>query len=914
MNCVWPLILPLLLLTTTHAQTPAPLPRAKLPLLSDALADAKPAPDGVALAVGATWTRLRPGAALPDADAPLDRVAEAFGRTTRRFGAVTALASPTMSVINTAPASPDIFADLSPGDAFKFLAASLNEAQWRALTGERGLGLADLTSDDQRTLFASLFPKRLFIQPKPVPGKEIGPNDGRDVTADLPQARLRFGQRMDINVPTQDNSSVALNDWYEPNGPAWVLNSDAPSAPNAAFGVPVRAEVANVPKDSQLDMVGGEFQRPISLAGLKTVGDLTARIGKVAQTEIYCDKRLEDFPISMVGAAPTAGAGDLLRALAFCLTGTYRRVGPAFVLTEDIVGAGTRQQIWAEFAEDVRLMREGPLRQATATLGTLHSPHDLSWFGDALAYGPNQHTNSDPQFPRAEMTFDQLTPAQQKAVQGLAAQFEANPERNVGGGDPLKIDVHGKIRLEARPSVQLFLPSLDTPIDMQELSRTLFEIGQIFEPSETAEQAMVSRYLARQKERDAQREATEGPKLAALLASIPRRAVLAHPRTVEEVDTLVASMRRTGLNELWLDVFSDGGAHIPVGRDGRPLLSTDKKPADILSEALAVTQRAKIRVFPVLSLLAWSATAPDADLDLTLLGEDALQTDARLAKRYAFIVDQVRRLGVEPPQMGFQSERVSPFSPHVRDTLATLIQSLAARPGVAGLVWQDTVSPGYDIPTGERHDTLGDVAYRSPLGYTEVARLAFLRREHVDPIDIAPPLSGTEGAASELFSGSSDEALFPHWNQFRAKADTDLLQRLYAAAMFVQKTPILIRQRRDVDEDSTGTSLWFGSWDDPKQPLPAFHHAGEDVAEGQPWPEQQPAVTQAKAQSRAALIRLAPHGPPTRGWLSEQLEPVVGEPWDGFVLDLTRQRFFGVPEGPSASDADPLRSLAAPGL
>ncbi len=69
----------------------------------------------------------------------------------------------------------------------------------------------------------------------------------------------------------------------------------------------------------------------------------------------------------------------------------------------------------------------------------------------------------------------------------------------------------------------------------------------------------------------------------------------------------------------------------------------------------------------------------------------------------------------------------------VRQTLTTLVQRLAATPGVTALVLRETVSSGCDRAAGSRYGAQGD-----PLGYTPLLRLAFLRKNHVDPLDLEP--------------------------------------------------------------------------------------------------------------------------------------------------------------------------------
>jgi hypothetical protein len=765
-------------------------------------------------------------------------------------------------------------------------------------------------------MFAALFPKQMSVQPRNFPGQVIEPDSALDLTSDLPLARLRFGQRMSLMVPLTDHSYLGLSDFYKPNGPPEYTASSDPTTEDVStkFGVPIRGEVPNVLKTTPLDWNTKPLQIPIPLAGIKTVEGLVQRIGHQSHLEFYADARWEKTPVTLSGAAPTATGRDLLQALALCLTGTYRPVGPAFVLTADQVGDGTREQIWDEFAEQVGQAGADQINQAAQQLGTAHSPRELSWYGDSLAYSPEQLQKTDPDFPRLEdLPFAQLTPAQQTAIRGLAAQM-VNDTIPGQGGKALQVDLAGKFSLEARPQVQVIVPSLASPITMYDLSRNLYVMGNIFDPSKEDHMAQLHQILAKQ---NAPSPAVSIPDLTTRLAAVPRRAVLAYPHTAADVDALVTSMKTIGLNQLWLVVFSTGASSVP----GTPLASTAPMPPgtnDILTEALAATKGTDIQVFPVLNLLSWGQATPTKDRDRTLRGEDTLQDDVRLEKRDSYILGQIKSeadMGAAfySPLQEFRSVRVSPFAADVQQSLAALIKTLAARSGVAGLIWQDTVSPGYDVPIGEPHDRIGD-QYRTPLGYTETARLAFLRLAHVDPLDISRTWYGGSDPNVSLFGNDGqNQTLRLQWNRFRANADVHFLQTLYQSAQAtpVGKPLILIRQRRDYDSDSPRTLLWFGSWDSPRQPLPAFHRAGEDMQHGEAWPEQQDALTQAKAQSQVALIRLAPRTLPTAAWLLGQLKKLPqGKSWDGFVLDLTPRVVFGTFTGISTTEHDPLRRLA----
>ena len=378
-------------LSPALAQTPPTpaKPAAGPASLADALAALPPVPGRLVLTVGAPAVRRPPGAAPA---AGLEALAPAYGRVLRQFGAVTALAPASMTVLNASPQGPNIYDGMPPQDAFKLLAASLSDAEWGALTSEEGLRVSALETDDQRRLFAAVFPGgALRVHPPFVPGQPWRSEDTRDVSGELSQARLRLGRRTDIELPMSDHSWRGV-DLPGAGTRAYqvVMVGPGPSR-NTLYGVPVSADAPNAPKKGDMDYSNPALQVPVSLDGLKTVGDLVARSGEVTHVELYADPHYAGKPLTLVAGAGAAPAGDLLRALAFCVTGTFRRVGPAFVLTDDLIGVGTRRQIWREFEDDADALRKGPLGAAGDKIVTAHPPRALPVFADPdLGISPAQ--------------------------------------------------------------------------------------------------------------------------------------------------------------------------------------------------------------------------------------------------------------------------------------------------------------------------------------------------------------------------------------------------------------------------------------------------------------------------------------------------------------------------------------------
>ena len=661
----------------------------------------------------------------------------------------------------------------------------------------------------------------------------------------------------------------------------------------------MRETLPNAPKSGQLDLNAAVFQAPIPLQGLKTVGDLIGRIGQATHVELYADPHCAKKTLTLVGAAPVVAAGSLLRAVALCVTGAYRQVGPAFVLTDDVPGLGTRRRLWQQFEEEARERRRGPLEQAGDKLATEHSPGDLYAGADSLALTTQQAVTADGSDAwniwggqtTVFLPLDKLTPQQQDAARRMFEQAHrpnvyANSMTVVGGanggatvnGKPAETSLAGNLMLRASPTLQILLPSLDGPVEMS----GPFGLGNLFEPSQKLMQA---RMEAQAKKMQAAHPVSASrtppiPPLSELIRRLPRRAALTDARTAAGVAALVPRMKALGLNQLWLPAFFDGRLHL-----------------DLVRAALKATKGTGIAVFPVLDLLAWGPNAPPDLCDLTLTGQTSAQAAAPRLRR-----EQAQRTAGETPPPA-APQYVSPFAPEVRETLTHAIGELAALPAVGGLVWREEAPPGYDVSRASAFERPGGrpmffSGSGEPLGYTLPARLAFLRQAHADPVDVNPDSGPGQYVLPAFEDQTLDTDLSARWTRFRADTDLALLRALSDAR--ARPLPILVKQSRQ-----PFVTDWYGSWDGPDRTLPAYRQFGEQENPGPMLPPEQDAYRQARAQSRLAFVLLpVQRGADARG-LAAQLQWKAGtQPWDGVVLDLT---------GAAAAGEEPLVKLAAGG-
>ena len=262
--------------------------------------------------------------------------------------------------------------------------------------------------------------------------------------------------------------------------------------------------------------------------------------------------------------------------------------------------------------------------QAGAALLKKHAAQAraLPTFGDPIALTTEQLATiapdaALPSLPGEdrEYPFAKLTPAQQDLVRRTASAFEESIETTASPEDfakeaPQIPDATGPVYLMPQYRVQMLVPTVNMPVETS-LHSALFIL---FWPGETAAFAEHKRLAAPDKPIAV--KLPPAPPLLPLLHSRPRRAVIGCPHTLSDVDTLVAAMRKLGLNELWLDVFSKGKAHLP--NTGFP-----SEAPDILAEALKQTTGTGIAVYADLSLLPWGDAPPEAVRDLSIEGENS---------------------------------------------------------------------------------------------------------------------------------------------------------------------------------------------------------------------------------------------------------------------------------------------------
>lgn len=837
-----------------QAVKPAAAPMPKKLTLAQALSALPPPKDGLRLTVGAEKVTLPNGTDAPPAGASLPDVAETFGEITPSFGQITAVAPATMVLLNTQPDPPNLAKDTNAVIGFDMLIASLDDAQWQKLTSAQGLGLSDLTDETQQALFHALFNHgHLWVgseDPTLYAVPEEQRMDVRDVTDQIDAVRIRLSQTAQVYL--HDRKGKTLYFGGERPDAASRLHTYHPKLPPTPteHNVTLRAATPNTPKTSDLDLTAKAFQVSVPISGLRTVGDLVTRVAQATTLELYADPHYAAKALTITGPATAATAEDLLRAICLCVTGTFRKVGPAYVLTDDLVGVGVRRKHLQEWEEGAMTSQQKLQREANRILLKRRGKEAraLPNFGDSLAVTPEEMamlpdgpgmpgvpTMNDHTFP-----FAKMTPAQQTWMRQVAADYDEKHHTDklpgyLDGDDIGDADTTHDVDFNVDYRVQFLVPSVSTPVD------TNLQMGlwMLFYPGDTPE--------ARQGYADLEAKKLAKlpppPLLSAMLSSGQVRAVFGRPRTALEVDALIAAMQKLKLNALILDAYSDGVNHAAAGGTHGP---------DILTEAINKTRGTGIAVYAGLSLLAWGSEPPDGVRDLTIDGQTSRQ--AAIAANKSAENENFDDAG-NPIAFIAPSVRVSPAAPGVHDALTAAVQQISARPELAGFVW-------------------GDAAPDSDLGYTPPMRLAFLRAFHADPVDITQNNYLRADSTLPLFDDDALDKKQPgEWTKFNAGTDAALLTQLYAAAQPGTR-PIFMEQ--DSFRDN-----WLASWDSPAQTPPPLR----DLTPGVMFPSQAKEMRAARTQSRLLVRSQVIEKTDDIALLSRKMQQAAKNlPSDGFVL------------------------------
>jgi hypothetical protein len=744
-------VLALAVLLAATGLAPAQPPRPALQSLNDVIGELSwnPAARGPLIIVA-------PEKALPERDqegklpAPPEQgpdgyriqdLATYFGFRLVPCGGVSVFAPATTQVLATRFPRPDVYAGFSASQLLTLLAASLTERQWQQLGSELGMGLADL-SGKQRDIFNALIPDPLRIVRSTLDGERQMHTETLTLTAaQRNAARVRLRKRVTFAFLYGKESTrwTRLERDEEEDFPKLTVTNEERRTRlfpghTTQFGfrlvqtVPARLKPGDLPFDwSGLNPL-------ISLTGAETVGELVARVRAATGVDLYADPRLSALRVAARGSS--VRSGDVLTALCYGVTGAFRKVGRAFVLTDDRTGYGVRFahiDEWVRGGEQEAATLRETLNAGVGKRAAANVPWETSdGFSDdanltrrvaefnrrAAELPPEEREkafNLWPTIPLAELPTAARNRAQKQADYLAASHRESRPDQ------PVRTDV---VLLQTEEDCSLVLPGVGVA-RMTEIGRGSAE------------------YVRYADQPAAPPEDTPIPFPAS------DRALLVAPADARDAASWVRQAARQGYSRVWVAVVP--GA-VPV-----------------VEAAVKAGKEAKIPVGAVVRVLR----AGDGDTlqrDLNLFGEDSLAY-ARRATAAPEILRAGTPMGMNAmpqPLAAFarlRMERETRWGPWLRTdattraTVTSRLLAIARVPGLAGLVLRDLHAPGYY--TGVNQIGLERPApLLSALGYAEEMRAEFLIRHGVDPVDL--------GTGPDLFTenGSRATLLLPFFPDY----------------------------------------------------------------------------------------------------------------------------------------------------
>jgi hypothetical protein len=303
---------------------------------------------------------------------------------------------------------PNLLQVASPENRPHLLLATLSESQWARLMSPDGLGINDLKRN-QQPLFAGLFPETIRLQrtDPPAPGQGEGKAEETALdTLNLSTVRLRLHKELSWSYIDKKGSGMtgmgthfAPGDRKEPiyrllhAYPADVYRpyderSDSEDVRNiSVFGANLLEAQPNRAKPSDIDYSAAVWNASVSLGSARTVDDLVSRICEATRVEIYADTRYAELAV-YTRSAESAGvrAGDLLKALALSVTGTYRRLesgsDTVFVMTNDRVGSGVRLTLLNEWIEGAHAKLRAEQEKLTTAAQEIKAAESTPWLSE----------------------------------------------------------------------------------------------------------------------------------------------------------------------------------------------------------------------------------------------------------------------------------------------------------------------------------------------------------------------------------------------------------------------------------------------------------------------------------------------------------------------------------------------------
>jgi hypothetical protein len=655
---------------------------------------------------------------------------------------------------------PDFYDGLPRQSKVMYLLTTLTPEQLKKANTD-GIGLGDLSGEQVR-VFKSLLPPRVTWHSYKI-------SEAKGADQEMGKGAVPAEKIPDMKLKVQAGLSFHLTSAAEPNGGYNPIDSREISARAGetvitrdqeeeranpdAFGLDFHRSVPNTSKPSQLNYEEPRYDAKVALPAQGKIQDLLNLVGKRCEVEILADIRVS--ALSIQGYGSDVRCGDLLKSLALAVTGTYRKVGDAYVLTSDLIGMGARQlkfAAWDSATQTLLATREMEWRQGISKSGTLAKIGFDSQ--DKLAPDEVTQTRLDAvndKYENDHVPVAELTPAIRTY---LGNYIKGHPDQSY---DSQNVGLHSEV-----------------------LYGFVLPDGQVLEPEgRLGEHSMFQPFGGASRVQD------EKPVPPYTLAPAGKRYLIVRIESETEATATAFLARKHGFGELWVETHQ-------------------KK---VLLACLATGMPTQLFIRP----WAGDANVLPPNLDRNILGDSGKALEARRAKEQAWIeaADSGEKSGAGPSSALY--DMVNPSDPGLSQRWIQLAD-LARTPGLTGVVLVDTEPSGFE-GVDARMGVGGYARWLGPLhdgGYSDKMRLEFLREHGVDPIDISivnqvmnfdleqpffldyglGPLNGGIGRPNPAMASMPDA-----WMTYRAKANLQATQKLLQALEGVT-TPFTVMPRK----------------------------------------------------------------------------------------------------------------------
>ena len=167
-----------------------------------------------------------------------------------------------------------------------------------------------------------------------------------------------------------------------------------------------------------------------------------------------------------------------------------------------------------------------------------------------------------------------------------------------------------------------------------------------------------------------------------------------------------------------------------------PVSLWDDRTASRLQTVIAEAKRSGVAVYPVVSLLGVGKEDAEVCTALArtrnLVGETLPQYAKRRIDTPALRADEYEKRQIAPLLM---KDWLDAFDAGAQKTVAEKLATVATVPGIGGIVLTDVAAPG--MQSASSSWTNGATGARTG-GYNAANRVAFIRQENIDPIDLPP--------------------------------------------------------------------------------------------------------------------------------------------------------------------------------